>query len=486
MPNTEEIRIAIVDDDEDDYFIISDYISEIEGRKFVIDWYRDYNAALEKIKARAYHIYFVDYRLGNETGLELLQDAVRNGCDDPFVLLTGKGSKSIDIMAMQSGATDYLVKSELNTEKLERCIRYSLDRAVFVRELKARENKYRNLFEKSNDALFIANEGLQFLELNQAASQLAGCTMSELAQRRLYDFLRDENQCRGIRELIRRGENIDELEVKIETDQKETRICLLSLTFLNNADAQPLLHGILHDITNLRKAETLNIQAEKLAANERLIRMLAHEIRNPLNNISLSTENLQLAYHDEEKRKNLFSILQRNSVRINQIITELLNLTKPLELVFKEYPLQEIITESLANAADRLDLQKIKVSTSFPEQPLPITADKTKLTIAFSNILINAIEAMEIGKGELQVQLSDTGRSYRVSIRDNGHGISDEYLNKLFEPFFTLKKNGMGLGLAATYSIIQSHKGSIQVESSVGHGSNFIINFKNDPALQTA
>ncbi len=72
----------------------------------------------------------------------------------------------------------------------------------------------------------------------------------------------------------------------------------------------------------------------------------------------------------------------------------------------------------LHNAADRLDLQKIRVSTSFPEQPLPIPADKTKLTIAFSNILINAIEAMEVGKGELNVQLSDMGRSYRVSIRD--------------------------------------------------------------------
>lgn len=480
MPTTEEIRIAIVDDDEDDYFIISDYIKEIEGRKFVIDWYRDYTAAMEKIRARAYHLYFVDYRLGNETGLELLQEAVSNGCDDPIVLLTGKGSKSIDIMAMQSGATDYLIKSELNTEKLERCIRYSLDRAKFVRELKARENRYRNLFEKSNDAIFIADQGLRFLEVNHAASLLAGCSREELSGHRLYDFLKDENRCREIREHIDKGENIDELEVKFEADENDTRFCLLSLTFIDNAEEQTLLHGILHDITNIRKAEALNIQAEKLAANERLIRMLAHEIRNPLNNISLSTENLQLAYHDAEKRKNLFSILQRNSVRINQIITELLNLTKPLELVFKEYSLQEIINESLANAADRLDLQKIRVSTSFPETPLPIPADKTKLTIAFSNILINAIEAMEVGKGELNVQLSDTGRSYRVSIRDNGHGISDEYLNKLFEPFFTLKKNGMGLGLAATYSIIQSHKGSIQVESSVGHGSNFIINFKNE------
>ncbi len=98
-------------------------------------------------------------------------------------------------------------------------------------------------------------------------------------------FLKDENQCHKVRELIEKGENIDELEVKFEAQENDTRFCLLSLTFIDNAEEQTLIHGILHDITNIRKAEVLNIQAEKLAANERLIRMLAHEIRNPLNNI---------------------------------------------------------------------------------------------------------------------------------------------------------------------------------------------------------
>src|SRR4030095_3290146 len=133
-----------------------------------------YRSALEKIRDQSYHIYFVDYRLGNETGLELLQEATAMECDRPIVLLTGKGNKAIDIKAMQSGATDYLVKSDLNAEKLERCIRYSLDRAESLRELKERENKYRNLFEGSKDAVFISDKSLFFTECNDAASLLFG------------------------------------------------------------------------------------------------------------------------------------------------------------------------------------------------------------------------------------------------------------------------------------------------------------------------
>jgi signal transduction histidine kinase len=85
---------------------------------------------------------------------------------------------------------------------------------------------------------------------------------------------------------------------------------------------------------------------------------------------------------------------------------------------------------------------------------------------------------METNKGELNVSISALPTAYSVSIRDNGKGIPDEFLPKLFEPFFTSKKNGMGLGLAACYSIIESHKGTIEVETKVDKGSNFIISFK--------
>jgi C4-dicarboxylate-specific signal transduction histidine kinase len=133
--------------------------------------------------------------------------------------------------------------------------------------------------------------------------------------------------------------------------------------------------------------------------------------------------------------------------------------------------------ESIAIASDRINLQKISVEKKYPAYPLEISADKSKLIIAFTNILINAIEAMKINEGKLSVSMAANEDAYTVSIKDNGSGIPQEYLSKLFEPFFTMKKKGIGLGLAASYSIIQSHKAKIQVESMVNKGTNFIISF---------
>ena len=475
MLSNQKIKIAIIDDDEDDYSLIKDYIKRIEGNNFIIDWCDDYDEAIEKIKAKAYDLYFVDYRLGYRTGLELLKEVSQMGCDDPIVLLTGKGNKAIDIQAMESGATDYLVKWELNTEKLERCIRYSLDRAASLRELKARENKYRNLFENSKDAVFIADRELSFKEMNQASSQLFGTNPAKLPS--LYDFIKDETQKKQITELLAKGSNINDYEIQVESQEKEIKSCLLSVAFHEHANGHSVLHGIVHDITNIKKTELANLQTQKLAANERFIRILAHEIRNPLNNISLAIEHLQLQNEDIEKKADFLSIIQRNSVRINQIITELLNITKPLELEFKKYSLQEIMDESIAISSDRIKLQKIKVEKKYPDFLLEISADKSKLIIAFTNILLNAIEAMKINEGELIISMTPNDDAYTVSIKDNGSGIPQEYLSKLFEPFFTMKKKGIGLGLAASYSIIQSHKGKVQVESVVDKGTNFIISF---------
>ncbi|HEV7783640.1 MAG TPA: ATP-binding protein [Chitinophagaceae bacterium] len=472
----ELIRIAVIDDDEDDYLFISDFIKAIDGKRFTTDWFRDYESAIADIRTRSHHLYFVDYFLGNKTGLDLLKEATAMNFDRPIVLLTGFGSKDIDVRAMECGATDYLIKSELNTEKLERCMRYALERTTFLEELKAREIKYRNLFEASKDAVFIADSRLVFTEANHSAFLLLESKSGTLSGRSLYDFIGDEVQKARIRDLVKSSGNIDDLEIKIRRDDKETRNCLLSLRVQNHPGQQPMVHGIIHDITNIKKAELLNLQTEKLAANERLIRMLAHEIRNPLNNIILSVEHL-LPANDDDSQKNFLGIIERNSIRINQIITELLNLASPSELVFEKHTLQSVIEESLARASDRILLHNIQVEKEYPKSPLVIAADKNKLVIALTNILINAVEAMEINEGKLMIKLETTADAHVLSIKDNGRGIPREYLSKLFDPFFTLKKNGMGLGLTASYSIIQSHKASMQVESNVDEGTNFIIGF---------
>jgi len=168
LPAHSTTRILIVEDDEDDFLIIEACIKDIPDKDFLIDWCYEYNDAIQRISERRYDIYFVDYLLGEKTGLELLQEAIAKGCEEPLVLLTGIGNREVDIQAMTIGAVDFLVKSEINTEKLERSIRYALERSAYIKALRVNERKFRNIFERSKDAVFLLDEDLVFRDVNAA------------------------------------------------------------------------------------------------------------------------------------------------------------------------------------------------------------------------------------------------------------------------------------------------------------------------------
>src|SRR5258708_3947088 len=172
LPASLPTRILIVEDDEADFLTIEACIKDIPDKEFHIDWCYDYNEALQRIGQGRYDLYFVDYLLGAKTGLELLREAIAMGTEEPLVLLTGIGNRDLDVQAMNIGAVDYLVKSEINTEKLERCMRYALERSAYIRALRVNERKFRNIFERSKDAVFLTADDLVFLDVNPATCEL--------------------------------------------------------------------------------------------------------------------------------------------------------------------------------------------------------------------------------------------------------------------------------------------------------------------------
>jgi PAS domain S-box-containing protein len=473
---TPDVRVLIIDDDEDDFFITSEYLKGIQEYKLRVDWSYKFNDAVEKLQKRAYDIYFVDYRLGAKTGLDFLKEAVRIGAEEPIVLLTGKGNKTVDIEAMQMGATDYLIKTELTTEKLERCIRYSLERTAYLKALRANETKYRSMFELSKDAVFIADKELHFKDCNPATSSLLGYGKEELSHLSIYDLMEDENDKRLLQGLMETDGQAADIEIELLTKTGEKKTCIFSTTETRDKDGT-YFQGLLHDITNLRRAEKANLMVEKLGATGRLVRTLAHEVRNPLNNINMSVEQLAHTTEEEDENTLFLDIIQRNSKRIGDIITELLDTARPTELTFERYSLQSVMDEAIAEALDRITLQHINMDLRYTNHPCYIMANKEKLRIAFLNIVINAVEAMEPGSGILSITIDTQKNMHTVIIKDNGCGIPEENISRLFEPYFTSKRNGMGLGLAATLNILQSHKANIDVSSVLKQGTTFTISF---------
>jgi PAS domain S-box-containing protein len=478
-----KVKILIVDDDEDDFIITSEYIKHIPATEYVTDWCPRYADALQHMINRDYDLYFVDYRLGAKSGVELLQEALENNCEEPIILLTGKGNYEVDIKAMQLGAVDYLIKTELSIEKMERSIRYALERAATLRALKANERKYRGIFEKSKDVVFLTDEKLNFKDVNAAIFPLLGYTKEEVLQMNLTNLIDQAQHKKFLLQTVQTRKEIDDWEVVFRTKKGERKSCVLSAT-REEESAPVYIQGIIHDITNLKKVEKATLQAEKLAATGRLVRTLAHEVRNPLNNITLSVEQMQ----QEEKNDTMLvylDIIHRNSRRISDLIGELLNTSRPTEIKLSVSTIQTVLDDVISSAIDRLTLKRIKLKVTYPDNGLQIFADKEKLKLALLNIVINAIEAMEEQKGTLTITLTQHQQQAVWKIADDGCGISEENITRLFEPYFTQKRNGMGLGLAFTLNILQSHKATVEVASKLEQGTTFTITFPLAESVDT-
>lgn len=470
------IRVLIVDDDEDDFYITRENIKHIPNHHFTIDWCPHYDEVLGHMLHKHYDIYFVDYLLGAKSGVDLLKDALKAGCEEPIILLTGKGNRKVDIEAMQLGAIDYLVKTELTIEKMERSIRYALGRSAMIKTLRTNERKFRGIFEKSKDVIFLTDPDLNFIDINDAATYMLGYSREELLQKNLNDIIDNIPHTKSIATILQQRKEINEWEVIITTHAGDKKTCMITAFKEDMDPGNVYIQGIIHDITNLRKAEKATLQIEKLAAAGRLLRTLAHEVRNPLNNITLSVEQMLPDVTDPTTQQYL-DIIQRNSKRIGNLITELLNTSRPSEITLQRQILQTVIDDVILVAIDRLTLKRIKLHVNYPDQAVYILADKEKLKLALLNIVTNAIEAMEEEKGEMIISLKIDAELAKLEITDNGCGISEENISKLFEPFFTQKRNGVGLGLAFTLNILQSHKANIDVASAIGVGTTFKIGF---------
>ncbi|HEY4286026.1 MAG TPA: ATP-binding protein [Puia sp.] len=477
LPSHSTTRILIVEDDEDDFLIIEACIKDIPDKEFLIDWCYDYDDAIQRISEGRYDIYFVDYLLGEKTGLQLLEEAISLGCGEPLILLTGIGSRDVDIQAMNMGAVDFLVKSEINTEKLERSIRYALERSAYIKALRVNERKFRNIFERSKDAVFLLGEGLVFRDVNNATCELFKYNKEDLLGFSLYNlFARKEAASILKDKLLHSGEG-EEMEVELMTRSRERRNCILSISRQVDSSGETYIQGIIHDITNLKRIERATFQIEKLRGTATLLRTLAHEVRNPLTNINLSVEQLKPECESEDANIYL-DIIARNCGRIDSLISELLDLSRPAEISLQKTDLQDIINSTLAAASDRIALKNIRLDLAYPGQPAFVMADREKLKIAFLNILINAVEAVPAQSGVITISIRDESPNFRVFINDNGGGIPEENISRIFEPYFTSKTNGFGLGLAATWNILQSHRAGIDVNSQLGEGTSFMLTFE--------
>lgn len=226
--------------------------------------------------------------------------------------------------------------------------------------------------------------------------------------------------------------------------------------------------------TALRESKDELIRSERLAFTGRIAASIAHEIRNPLTNVIMSIQQLKKAISPENPKGRYIDIIERNTERIKYLITELLNCARPPKLNISSYDIHLLLKNILESANVKIRSQKIKVIRNFTSKPSTISMDKEHMERALSNIVTNAIEAMLKG-GILTIITELNGDCFMVKVQDSGKGIPEKDIIRIFDPFFSSKPTGVGLGLTVCYGIIASHGSTIEVESKLRRGSIFTV-----------
>jgi PAS domain S-box-containing protein len=474
-----EIKILLIEDDEDDALLTQEYLTDIGNYNFKVEWEPDSERAKVKLTKGNYDVLLIDYNLGGATGLYLINYIRSKQILTPAIILTGRADSAIDVDASSAGAFDYLVKGELTASILERSIRYALSQSRVIKELDEKEKKYRSLFERSIDCIFLADQHFKIVDANNSFLTFFGYSFNDYKSLTIRDLFFNAEEYEHCRTALKEAEQIRDYEVEFVTKSGEQKTCLVNCVFIpDQASDFCCYQGIIRDLTLRKKSELDLLVAERLSMTGKLARTIAHEIRNPLTNLNLALENLKEEIPESDTAKTYTEIIMRNSNRIEALISDLLKSSKPKELQLELLSVNDLIDDTLALANDRISLKNIKLTREFAEELPRLYVDREKIMIALINIIINGIEAIEKERGELRISTKRHKGMIEIAIQDNGIGIEKSELNKLFDPFYTGKANGSGLGLTSTLNILSSHNATVVVDSSVGVGTTFTLQFK--------
>lgn len=296
-----------------------------------------------------------------------------------------------------------------------------------------------------------------------------------LVQNKKPDTFLPEKLC-GIQKSLDKRERITEREIECTFGENRTVPVSVSATRITN-DAGEFVGQILilRDLTEIRRLQDEIRRQEKLAAMGGLAAGVAHEVRNPLSSIKALATFFAGQFADGSKAKEAAGVMVQEVNRLNRVITELLEFSRPTDLKRHSINIRTLLSRSIQLIQQDATNKAIDIKLHIEDDICPVWADPDRLAQCLLNLYLNAIQAMEDG-GTLSVKCT-TGetKNVNITVSDTGKGMTSEQLNKIFNPYFTTKKNGTGLGLAIVHKIIEAHQGHIEVKSTIGQGASFTM-----------
>ena len=490
--SSQALRVLLVEDDEDDYFLACDVLKSIGSARYDIVWCETFDKAFDAIKTQHFDVALIDYQIGGRTGIDFVKTVNTGGIDVPMILLTGLRDQGIDIAASEAGASDYLNKDELTPSVVERSIRYACANAANRRSLAEWGSLLQTTLDNTGSGLAAVDASGQLVAYNQRLSELIGQISPQIGPVAIPLTSGDEDASRlgaCVAEILRRtsagglgGNELRTLDGRI-----------LDLAVNRTDEGGSVV--VIRDITEQKLFEqSLTDAKEEAEAASRsktiFLATMSHELRTPLNAI-IGFSELMLRGVGGELQPTTYKSYMEDILGSGRHLLEFIN--EILEFSKAEGGQSDINKEDL-HLKSELDFclrlitpsakkSGVNLQSDFEGFNGCIFADQTAFRRMVINLLSNAVKfTSEGGVVDLLAKQGEDG-SVSISVADTGIGIPENQLPFVLQPFHQVHDGadrpyeGSGLGLAIVNSLAKLHDAKLTVDSVVGSGTTVTLKF---------
>lgn len=491
----EQLKLVIIEDEDAHFQLMKRAIIKAYPDAS-IHYFQEAAGCLERLDEINPDVVISDYLLPGMNGIEFLKSLNREQRDIPVIMITGQGDENLAIQAMKLGAWDYLVKSGDFFTLIPSVIGKVVREWKLKESLQGSQRRFREIFSQSPIGIAVYDQNGLLVEANKSCMDIFG--LSDPVHMKGFKLIDAPNAPPELKARLLKGEtvryeapfdfdNVDEFEL-FERDRSGMAFLEIVITPMEGGTdrcASGYLVQI-QDITRrkLAEEEKKELQVQRMESIFTLAGGIAHDFNNALSGITGNIELLKMDLPNVASIDRYVEAMSNAAQRMVHLTNQLLAYARGGKYWPINISLNEFVEETLPMIQHKI-APAICVKTNLASDILNIEADMTQMHMALSAVVINAAEAIE-GQGQIIIRTSNKeidegiakynpglkpGRYNCLTVQDDGKGMDAETKRKIFEPFFTRKFQGRGLGMAAVYGIVKNHGGWISVESQLGKGT---------------
>lgn len=485
-------NILIIEDNRPDAKLIEMTLRESGMGHHNITFASSLKEGIECAAQKNYLVVLLDLGLPECKGIETFRRFKEAHPDTNVIILTGYGDQEMGVKLIKEGAQDFVEKGNVDNEKLVKAISYAIERHKIITERKLAEQRYKTIFNQSQDAILMTSQEGDIVECNKAMWTIFGVDENEeLKGQSIFQFYKDTQERQKLLDILSEKGYASGVEIEMRKKDGTPVVCQINANELQDSENKGF-HGVIRDITQLRLNEQLT-KAKERAENEakmkeQFLANVSHEMRTPMNAI-LGMTNLLLKTDLDEEQLGSASSIKKASESLLGIINDILDFSQiqsgkvafehePFTVADVFYDIKDILNY-------KIEEKGLTCTLDFAlDLPKVLIGDKKRLQQIVLNLCSNAVKFTDLGEIKMVVstefQVKNKVR-LRIDVNDTGEGIAIEKQANVFDMFVQVSENhfktqgGTGLGLSIVKQLVEAQGGKILLKSDKGIGSTFTV-----------